>query len=140
MYLFIAIIFIAELIIAFTLISFTVKADRKVCALNKRVVECKPVIHKCLISVKDTVKNLQKTFDNCICIVRRKRQQFTMKIIIAAVMYISLFLFKGKYKKAGTFFRLAVLIKDYWDSLPVWLVNCKKICYNQIRKTRLCYE
>lgn len=118
MYLFIAIIFIAELIIAFTVVYFTVKADKKVCALNKRVVECKPVIHKCLISVKDIVKNFQKTYDNCICVIKRKRQQVTMKIIIAAVMYMSLFFFKGKYKKAGTFFQIAVLIKDYWDSLP----------------------
>ena len=118
MYLFIAIIFIAELIIALTLIVFTVKADRKVCALNKKVVECKPVIHNCLLSAKDIVKNLQKTFDNCICIVKRKRQQLTMKVIIAVVMYASLFFFKGKYKKAGTFFQLAVLIKDCWDSLP----------------------
>ena len=48
----------------------------------------------------------------------KKTWSVVLKVIIAVVMYASLFFFKGKYKKAGTFFQLAVLIKDYWDSLP----------------------
>lgn len=119
MYLFIAIIFIAELIIALTVITFIVKADKWVCEFNERVLSAKPLIEKTLGVLKSIVSNLQGAVKNTFEIVKRKKEQFILKMIVALVMFISIRTFKGKYRKAGAFLELVLVIKDYWDTLAV---------------------
>lgn len=119
MYLFIATIFIAELIIALALVLVIVSADKKVCELNNKLTSFRPILEDGLKTLKEVVSNLQDSIETFFGFIRKKRQQFTMKIIIAIVMYGSLFFFKGKYKKAASIFQLIVLVKDYWDELTI---------------------
>lgn len=119
MYLFIATIFIAELIIAGSLIMFIVKTDRKVRELNNRVIIFKPVLKSYLKTFKKVVFNLQNTFLSFFSFLRKKRQQFITKVIIAVVMYASLIFFRGRFKKAAAVFQTLVLLKDYWDEFTI---------------------
>lgn len=119
MYLFIATIFIAELIIAGSLIIFLIKLDRKVREMNNRVIIFKPILKGHLKVFKKAVYNLQNTFESFFTFIKKKRQQFITKIIIAVVMYASLIFFRGKFKKTATVFQTLVLLKDYWDELAI---------------------
>ncbi len=119
MYLFIATIFIAELIIAGSLIIFIVKTDRKVRELNNRVIVFKPVLEGYLKAFKKAVYNLQNTFEAFFTFIKKKRQQFLTKVIIAVVMYASLIFFRGRFKKAAAVFQTLVLLKDYWDEFTI---------------------
>lgn len=119
MYLFIATIFIAELIIAATFIFMIVKADRKVRELDNRVIEFKPVLKDYLKGFKKAVINFQNNVESFFSFIRKKRNQFTSKIIITVVMYAFLIFFKGRFKKAAAVFQTLVLLKDYWDELTI---------------------
>lgn len=119
MYLFIATIFIAELIIASALVSFIVRADKKVCEINNSVTVSKPILEENLKVFKKSVISLQNTVESFFTFIRKKREQFTMKIIVTLVMYASLIFFRGRFKKAAAVFQTLVLVKDYWDELTI---------------------
>lgn len=119
MYLFIATIFIAELIIAGSLIIFLIKLDRKVREMNNRVIIFKPVLKGYLKALKKAVYNFQNTFESFFKFLKKKRQQFITKVIIAIVMYASLIFLRGKFKKTAAVFQTLVLLKDYWDELMI---------------------
>lgn len=118
MYLFIAIIFIAELIVALTLINGIIKADRAVCALNKRVLQAKPEIKNFLQQANECASCLKESVNSVITFVKRKHRQVMQRAIKTVLIYFILLTIKSRYKNLATFCQYAVLAKDYWDGLP----------------------
>jgi hypothetical protein len=112
----IAIVFIAELIICAALVGFIVRADRRVCALNNALVTAMPGIETALREAYNTVHNLKYTLHSLICLIRKKRRQYAIKVFKTFVLYFILIFCKGKYKRAAAFFQLAILAFDYIDA------------------------
>lgn len=119
MFLFIAIIFIAELIIASSLISNIMKADRYVCNLNEKVTQYRPKIEKVLFSFTDCLKCINSSFESATTFLKRKQQEFKMRIIKTIIIYGLLLVMRSKFKKLATVCKYIVLTKDYWDGLSV---------------------
>ena len=105
MFLFIAIIFIAELIITTTLILFIVKADRAVVELHRQTVAVRPQIKAVLEGVKAGIKEVNEKQEIVINYLRKKRNQWIVNMAKTIIVYLLLFLFKGKCKKAHPFVR-----------------------------------
>ena len=118
MFLFIAIIFIAELIIAATLILFIVKADRAVVSLHRQAVAVRPQIKAVLEGVKAGIKEVNEKQEIVINYLRKKRNQWIVNMAKTIIVYLLLFLFKGKCKKAASICQGLLLVKDVWDSIP----------------------
>ncbi len=118
MFLFIAIIFIAELIIAINLILLIIKADRAVVAFHKQAVAAKPQIKAVLEGVKAGIKEVNEKQEIVINYLRKKRNQWIINMTKNIILYLLLFLFKGKCKKAASICQGILLAKDVWDSIP----------------------
>jgi|GEM_PF-1222838 len=129
MYLFIATIFIAQLIIAGAVSAFIIKADKKVCIINDKVVKFMPALEVNLREAYDVVRNLKKTLYTILCIVDRKKQLFKLKLIKTFILYAVLICCKGRFKRAASVFNMLVLIKEYTDKMPF---NSCKSKYNMI--------
>ena len=114
MYLFIATIFIAEIIIAATLINYIVKADKLVQKCSIQVMQTRPCFEKMLKDFGLCVSNLGEYYNCMISLIKKKRRQFQITLLKNIVMYLSLFLLKGRYKRAAAFLQFAVLFYDYW--------------------------
>lgn len=117
MYLFIATIFIAELIIALAIIHYIIKADKYVLELNDKVVDLQPVIHKTLVAVNEFVITFGEKMENLFEFVQKKRNQYISRITKTLILYLLLFVFKGRCKRAAMLCQGLVLAKDYWDGL-----------------------
>ena len=117
MFLFIATIFIAEIIIAITLNSYIVKADNAVVGVRKSVIALKPQIKAGLSGVRDgvhTVKEKQGLFFEYI---EKKRNQYIIKAVTTVLMYLLLFILKGRCKRAASICNGLLLAKDVWDNI-----------------------
>ena len=113
MYLLIAIIFIAELIIALTLISYIIKADNAVKKCRASLTNCHCYFEKTIKDIRFCVESFGDYYDCIMNSVKKKRRQFQINMVKNTVMYLSLFLLKGKYKKIAAFLQFAVLFHDY---------------------------
>ncbi len=118
MFLFIATIFIAELIIAVTLILYIVRADRAVLKLNEQVEEYKPQIKAALEGIKEGIREINDKQEIVVEYLRKKRDQWLFKMLQTVLIYLLLFLFRGKCKKAASICQGLLLAKDVWDSIP----------------------
>lgn len=118
MFLFIAIIFIAELIITVTLILLIIKADRAVVELHRQAVALKPQIKAVLEGVKAGIKEVNEKQEIVINYLRKKRNQWLVNMAKTIIVYLLLFLFKGKCKNAASICQGLLLAKDVWDSIP----------------------
>lgn len=119
MYLFIATIFIAELIIASTIISKIVQADKWVCKFNEKVSLCRPEIKNGINTIKDTVSCAKELVENFTTLIRKKQQEFRLRVIKTLIIYALLVVMKSRFKKLATFCQYLVFAKDYWDGLLV---------------------
>ncbi len=117
MYLFIAIIFIAELIIASSLISNIVKADKYVCAIDKKVTQSHPKTEKALFCFRESVRCLKSCFEASTEFLKCKQRELKMRIIKTLIIYALLLVIKSKYKKLAKAAKFIVFAKDYWDAL-----------------------
>ena len=118
MFLFIATIFIAELIIAVTLILYIVRADRAVLKLNEQAEEYKPQIKAALEGIKEGIREINDKQEIVVEYLRKKRDQWLFKMLQTVLIYLLLFLFRGKCKKAASICQGLLLAKDVWDSIP----------------------
>jgi len=117
MSLFIAIIFIAELIIVWTVVSNIIKADKYVCALNKKVTQCRPKIETGLSCFKDCVRCLRSTIESAQNFIECKKKEIRSRIIKALIVYALLIVMKTKFKKAAAACKFLVKAKDLWGAL-----------------------
>ena len=114
MYLFIATIFIAELIIALTVTLLIIKADKEILKINNTVCEKRKDLEKALGDFKYCVTSFGDYYDCMINSLKKKHRQFKINLIKNIAMYLSLFLLKGKYKKAAALLQFSVLFHDFW--------------------------
>lgn len=117
MFLFIATIFIAELIITLTLIAYIVKADKAVKMLQKDVISLKPQIKTALLQFRQGVSGIKEKQELLFELVERKRNQYLINIVKAVLIYLLLFIIKGRCKKAASICNAILLVKDVWDSV-----------------------
>ena len=117
MFLFIATIFIAEIIIAITLISYIVKADYAVADLRKRVIAIKPQIKAGLTGVREGVNTVKEKQGLFVEYVEKKRNQYMMKALTTVLIYLLLFILKGRCKRAASICNGLLLAKDVWDNI-----------------------
>ena len=103
--------FIAELIIAFAVILKLYKLDRCVVALNEAVLHYQPKIRFGLIELREIIITFRKNINLCIGLIKRKRQEYVFTALKTSLIYLSIFLLKGKYKK--TVFAYQLLSEIY---------------------------
>lgn len=113
MFLLISIVFIAELIIAAAVILLINKADKAVLKYTDEAMKKRVELEKILKELKYCVTGFGDFYNCLLNSVKRKRRQFQLNLLKNAAMYLSLFLLKGKYKKAAAFLQFAVLFHDY---------------------------
>ncbi|MCI1272985.1 MAG: hypothetical protein LKG27_00935 [Clostridiaceae bacterium] len=113
MYLLITIVFIAELIIALTLILSIVKADRYVTEMNTKIITGKNTAAVILVDIKKVVLNLRTGVNTLIDLIKRKKREYSLKVMQTVILYALMIFCKGKYKKAAIVFQLMVAINDY---------------------------
>lgn len=97
MYFFIAIIFIAELIVTAFIISLIVKADRAVLRLNGRVVKSREKIIKSFATLKNSVVYVEKGIDWVLGYVKRKREEYLLKVTKTIIIYALLFMLEMSF-------------------------------------------
>ena len=93
MYFFIAIIFIAELIVTAFIISLIVKADRAVL----RVVKSREKILKSFATLKNSVVYVEKGIDWVLGYVKRKREEYLLKVTKTIIIYALLFMLEMSF-------------------------------------------
>lgn len=114
MYFFIATILIAELIIAVTLICQINKLDKKVCELSEKVTEAQPKVEATLTQMKEGVAKLVDGVYKLCEFAKAKKQEYTISIIKNILIYLLLFLLKGKSKKYASAIQLVSALRDCW--------------------------
>lgn len=119
MYIFITIVFIAELIIAFNLIVWILKADKKVRHANECVCAFNPLAEIFLQYMRCKVSTANESFNKIFVFIRKKQEQVLYKIILMSAIYLILFMFKVKAKKASKIYRLIGAIRDLALELTV---------------------
>jgi len=92
MYLLIAIVFIAELIITCSIISLLRRADRAVLGLNAQVISSRSSIEKIMADFKCAVKTIVNGIDYFAAYVRKKREEYILKIIKTILVYSLIFI------------------------------------------------
>lgn len=97
--LFFAIFFIAELIIAFAIIIRLYKLDRCVNSLNAKILSNRHKILFGMMEIREALERFVECFDRFRNIIRKKRREYTFRFIKTFVIYMSILLLKGKYKK-----------------------------------------
>lgn len=119
MYVFIAIIFIAELIITIALINYIRRIDKKVLAIGEQMIETGKESIKLVKSLKAVLASAQTILDNTVNFIDLKKKQIRQKIINLVLIYLILFVFKTKFKKAAEIMQYLLILKDFWVSIPV---------------------
>ena len=118
MYVFFAIIFIAELIIAGFIIYWLRKFDSWALITNEKVLNQGPMlieaVQKFRISVLTVLLFLRNSKKN----IEQKKKQLKRRIFNIIVVYLLFYILKVKFKKAATFYKYALFLKDGWDSIP----------------------
>lgn len=99
MYFFIAIVFIAELIITTSLINAIWKADKAVRRANEMVVKLTPQIYDGLNKFKKNVHSLEKSVSNAIAYFRKKREEYTIRIIKKILLYLLILIIETRFSK-----------------------------------------
>lgn len=115
MYFFIAIILIAELIIAANLIWLMLKLDKKVLEADQKVREIRPELKQGLKAAKNAVAKFVEGVHSLCRFAEKKKKEYTISIVKTILIYLLLFLLKGKRKKCLSVMQLAVVLKDCWD-------------------------
>ena len=114
MYLFIAIILIAELIIATNIICLIRKIDKKVLALDEHLYVVRPKICEGLTAFKDGVAKFVLGVHNLVDFAKRQRQKYLITTVQNILIYLLLFMLRGKKKKYASALRMAMTLRDCW--------------------------
>ncbi|MBE7710137.1 MAG: hypothetical protein E7Z93_06800 [Cyanobacteria bacterium SIG32] len=114
MYLFIAIILIAELIIATNIICLIKRADKAVLALDEKLCLSRPEICSSLKAFKEGVEKFVLGVHAIVEFSKRQRQKYLITIAQNVLIYLLLYMLRGKKKKYAPALRMAMALKDYW--------------------------
>lgn len=98
--------FIAELIIAFAVILKLYKLNRCVNSLNEAVLHYQPKIRFSLIDFREAIGKLRENIDFYLNLIQKKRQEYTLRLLKTTLIYLSILLLKGKYKKTVLAYQL----------------------------------
>lgn len=118
MYVFIAIIFIAELIITGWLIGLFLMIDKRLLAFGNVLIKN---LSTTVVILKETTHLLniaQDLIEKSTGYISRKKRAFIGKIINLVIVYLLLFVFKLKFKRAASMLQYFLIIKDLWTSIP----------------------
>ncbi len=85
--------------------------------MNIAVVAAMPKIEEALSEVRHTVHNLKKTLHSVICMVRRKKKIYILKLIKTFALCLVLVFARGKYKRMTAYSQVVLLALEYMDSL-----------------------
>lgn len=118
MYVFIAIIFIAELIVAGFVLYWIIRADKAVKNLDNQVAQYSPCVVASLKNVRIGVGLVQDSIEKVLVFINRKRHEFRQRIINLVLIYAILLVLRVKFKKAAAICQYAMLLKEFWDSVP----------------------
>lgn len=99
--------FIAESIIALALILKIHKCDKLVNSLNKSVLESQGKIISGFELVRAVIKEFSTALNKAIETFRQKKQEYLFKIAKTSLIYVSIFMLKGKYKKSVLAYQVA---------------------------------
>lgn len=91
--------FIAELIIAGALIIKLCQIDRCVNALNLAVLIHQPKIRFGLIDFREAIIEFRENVEVWLGILNQKRKEYAFRALKTSLIYVSILLLKGKYKK-----------------------------------------
>lgn len=119
MYVFIATIFIAELIIVGFVISLLVKCDKKIICANSCILDNSDDIIRTVKKVRNILTSLQGVIGNITGFFDKQKHNLRRKMINLVLIYAILIVFRIKFKRAATILQYALLLKDFWTSIPV---------------------
>lgn len=119
MYVFIAIIFIAELIIAGAAISWLIGFDKKAKAVTEQWVSTGRDSVELVRKSREILISAQEIMEKGVVFLKRKKREIHRKILHLALIYLILVVFKTKFKKAAVILEYAILLKDFWKSIPI---------------------
>ena len=111
---FFATFFIAELIIAIAVILKICQFNKCVNACNNRVLANQQKIKDCFTELRLLMKYFTNNILKVKEIIRLKRQEYLSRIIETSIMYGSILLLKGKYKKTILAYQL---IKEIYEGI-----------------------
>lgn len=119
MYVFIAIIFIAELIITFAIINFIIKTNKRVLSFGLEITQTMKDSVNLVKQSRKVLQGLQNIMGLTVNYVSKKKREFIRKIFHLIIIYLMLFVFKVRYKKAAAILQYLIILKDLWTSIPV---------------------
>ena len=99
--------FIAELIIALTVIIKIWQLDKLVNACNEMIVANKSKIVPCFADFRLLINEFNTWFAELLKFIQQKREEYSLKFLKTSLIYGSIFLLKGKYKKSVFAFQVA---------------------------------
>lgn len=116
MYLFISIILIAELIIATALVCQIRKLDRRIVEINGRVSEFRPQLESGLAVAKESVAKVVLVVKGACEYLKMQREKWVISIVENILIFLLIYLLKGKRKKYVSAVQLVFALKDFWNS------------------------
>ena len=119
MYVFIAIIFIAELIISITIINYIRRINQKVLTVGEQMIETGMESIRLVKSFKAVLLSAQAIMSNTVSFIALKKRQLRQKIINLILIYLILFIFKTKFKKAAEILQYLFVLRDLWLNIPI---------------------
>lgn len=105
--LFFIIFFIAELIIALSLIINIYKFDKRVRKLNEIVLESRGKINIAFVDLRSILEEFTCGLAKLKEIIKQKKEEYLFRIIKTSLVYGSIFVLRGNFKKAVLAYQLA---------------------------------
>ena len=118
MYVFIATIFIAELIILGFIISVIRKLRTEINGFNKQVLENQMATISVVKEFREVLCTAQNIMGKTIDFFGQKKREMRNKMLNLALIYTLLIIFKLKFKKAASVLQYALLLRDFWLTIP----------------------
>ncbi len=119
MYVFIATIFIAELIIAGFIIYMTLKLRKKINNFNEQVLKNQKITIATVKEFHEILRTAQNIMNKTVDFVSKKKKELRSKLLNLAIIYALLIFFKVKFKRAASILQYALLLRDFWLSIPI---------------------
>lgn len=99
--------FLAELIIAFAIIIKIYQFDKVINSLNSVIMKNQYKIHDVLEDFRIFLQDCIKSLLEIKLILIKKRDEYMLNLMKTSLIYLSLFVLKGKYKKSVLAFQMA---------------------------------
>lgn len=91
--------FISELIITLTVILKLYELNKCVNSCNDLVLFYRDKIRTCFGDIRLIIEDFNKNFTNVKQIIKKKREEYFYRVLKTSLIYLSILLLKGKYKK-----------------------------------------